>query len=68
MLCSIAIVIGVLGLLININKTTLVIYNFCYVITFCIFDIVYNTRKGNLVKECEIENIEKNILDTLQFQ
>ncbi len=24
-------------------------------VTFCIFDAVYNTRKGNLVKECHIE-------------
>ncbi len=62
MLCSIVIVIGVLGLLITINKTTLVIYNFCYVITFCIFDIVYNTRKGNLVKECEIEKYREEYI------
>lgn len=54
-LCSIIVVLGVVGLLINISKTSLVIYNFCYVITFCIFDVVYNTRKGDLVKECKIE-------------
>lgn len=49
-------VLGVLGLLININKITLIIYNFCYITTFCIFDAVYNTRKGDLVKECRIED------------
>lgn len=54
-LCSFIVVIGVIGLQINISKTTLIIYNFCYTVTFCIFDVVYNTRKGDLVKECEIE-------------
>ena len=53
--CSFIIVLGVVGLLINISKWTLVLYNFCYVVTFCIFDVVYNTRKGDLVKECKIE-------------
>ena len=61
-LCSIIVVIGVLGLLIDINKTTLIIYNFCYIITFCIFDVVYNTRKGNLVKECNIENYREEYI------
>lgn len=61
-LCSIIVVIGVLGLLIDINKTTLIIYNFCYIITFCIFDVVYNTRKGNLVKECKIENYREEYI------
>lgn len=61
-LCSIIILIGVLGLLIDINKTTLIIYNFCYIITFCIFDVLYNTRKGNLVKECNIENYREEYI------
>ncbi len=61
-LCSIIIVLGVLGLLIDINKTTLIIYNFCYIITFCIFDVLYNTRKGNLVKECNIENYREEYI------
>lgn len=61
-LCSIIVVLGVLGLLIDINKTTLIIYNFCYIITFCIFDVVYNTRKGNLVKECKIENYREEYI------
>ena len=62
LLCSIVIVSGVIGLLINISKTTLIIYNFCYVITFCIFDVVYNTRKGDLVKECEIEKYREEYI------
>ncbi len=53
-LISVIIILGVIGLLISINKTTLVIYNFCYAISFCIFDVVYNTRKGDLIKECNI--------------
>lgn len=61
-LCSIIVVGGVVGLLINISKTTLIIYNFCYTITFCIFDVVYNTRKGDLVKECGIENYREEYI------
>lgn len=61
-LCSIIVVAGVVGLLINISKTTLIIYNFCYIITFCIFDVVYNTRKGDLVKECGIEKYREEYI------
>ena len=61
-LCSIIVVFGVIGLIINIIKTTLIIYNFCYIITFCIFDVVYNTRKGDLVKECGIEKYREEYI------
>lgn len=61
-LCSIVAVSGVIGLLMNINKTNLVIYNFCYTITFCIFDVVYNTRKGDLVKECKIDKYREEYI------
>lgn len=61
-LCSIIVVIGVIGLLININRTSLVIYNFCYMVTFCIFDVVYNTRKGDLVKECKIDKYREEYI------
>lgn len=61
-LCSVVIVTGVLGLLIDINKMTLIIYNFCYIVTFCIFDVIYNTTKGNLVKECKIENYKEEYI------
>lgn len=61
-LCSVVVVIGVIGLLININKTSLVIYNFCYMVTFCIFDVVYNTRKGDLVKECKIDKYREEYI------
>lgn len=61
-LCSIIVVFGVIGLIINISKMTLIIYNFCYIITFCIFDVVYNTRKGDLVKECGIEKYREEYI------
>lgn len=61
-ICSILIVLGVFGLLIDINKITLIIYNFCYIVTFGIFDALYNIRKGNLVKECNIENYREEYI------
>lgn len=61
-LCATVVVIGVLGLLIDINKTTLIIYNLCYIISFCIFDAVYNTRKGDLVKECNLEKYREEYI------
>ena len=60
--CATLLLIGVIGLLFNISKITLIIYNFCYTITFCIFDVVYNTRKGDLVKECNIENFKEEYI------
>ncbi len=53
--CSILIVLGVIGLVLDINKTTLVIYNFIYTISICILGVIYDTKKGDLVKECNIE-------------
>jgi len=55
-LCCVIFVTGVLGLLIEFKKFTLVLYNFCYIIVFSIFDVIYNTKKGNLVKECNLDN------------
>lgn len=55
-LCSTLIVIGVIGLILDINKMTLIIYNFVYTVSICILGVVYDTKKGNLVKECNIEN------------
>ena len=61
-LCSVIMILGVFGLLIDINRITLIIYNFCYITTFCIFDAVYNTRKGDLVKECKIEDFREEYI------
>ena len=52
---SILIVIGVIGLIIDINKMTLIIYNAIYTIAICILGVIYDTKKGDLVKECNIE-------------
>lgn len=54
--CSTLILLGVVGLIFDINKTTLIIYNFLYTVTISILTVIYNTKKGDLVKECNIEN------------
>ena len=55
-ICSILIFIGAVGLVIDIEKSTLIIYNFACTVSLCIFDVIFNTQKGNLIKECNIEN------------
>lgn len=50
--------IGAMGLVIDIGKMTLIIYNFACTIGLCIFDAIYNTEKGNLIKECNIEEYD----------
>lgn len=54
-LCSTLIILGVIGLVLDINKTTLIIYNFVYTVSICILGVIYDTKKGDLVKECNIE-------------
>jgi len=66
-LCPLTLVFGALGLLININKLTLIIYNFCYKTTFCIFDVIYNTKKGNLVKECNIKDFREEYIGFMEM-
>lgn len=55
-ICSALIFISVIGLIINIGKGTLIVYNFACTISLCIFDVIFNTQKGNLIKECNVEN------------
>lgn len=57
---SLLVVISVLGLLLNISKATLIIYYFTYSITICIIDTAFNTKKGDLIKNYDIEkyNVE----------
>lgn len=62
--CASLILISVIGLIFDINKTTLIIYNFLYTVTIVILNVIYNTKKGNLVKEC---NIEKWKIEYLTF-
>ena len=55
-LCATFIVVGVIGLLININRTTLIIYNFTYCITIYILEVMFKIKEGLAVKEYKIEN------------
>ena len=41
--------IGAIGLVIDIGKITLIIYNFACTTGLCIFDAIYNTQKGDLI-------------------
>jgi len=50
--------IGAMGLVIDIGIITLIIYNFACTIGLCIFDAIYNTQKGDLIKECSIEEYD----------
>lgn len=50
--------IGAMGLVIDIGKITLIIYNFACTTGLCIFDAIYNTQKGDLIKECNIEEYD----------
>lgn len=53
--CSIPVVLGVIGLLLNINKTTLIIYNFTYSITVYILEVMFKIKTENIIKEYNIE-------------
>lgn len=55
---STMILISVMGLVIDINKLTLIIYNFSCTTGLCIFDAIFNTQKGNLIKECNLNNYD----------
>lgn len=63
--CSTLILIGATGLVINIGKVTLVIYNFACTLGLRIFDAIFNTQKGDLIEECHIEkrNVEHVMLN-----
>ncbi len=53
--CVIPVVIGVIGLLLNISKTTLIIYNFTYSITICILEVMFKIKADNIVNDCSLE-------------
>lgn len=59
---SIAIILSVVGLFLDINKTTLIIYNFCYMVGFGIYDVVYNIKKANIVVDNELEEYKEEYL------
>lgn len=62
--CAILVVLGVLGLILNINKTTLIIYNFTYSITVYILEVMFKIRADDTVKE---NNIEKWLIEYHTF-
>lgn len=65
-ICSALILIGAVALVINIGKFSLIIYNFACTVSLCIFDAIYNTQKGNLIEECNIQkrNVEHVMLNS----
>lgn len=61
---SILVVIGVIGLLFNISKTTLIIYNFTYSVTIHILEVMFKIKEDDFVSEY---NIEKWIVEYHTF-
>ncbi|MCI8655612.1 MAG: MFS transporter [Clostridia bacterium] len=55
-LCSILIVLGVMGLILNISKSTLILYNFIYSITIYILEVMFKIKADDTVKEYCIQN------------
>lgn len=53
--CVVPVVIGVLGLILNISKTTLIVYNFTYSVTICILEVMFKIKADNIVNECSLE-------------
>ena len=53
--CVISIMIGVLGLIVNINRTTLIVYNFTYSITVYILEVMFKIKSDNIVNEYSLE-------------
>ncbi len=53
--CVVPIIIGVLCLIVNINKTTLIIYNFTYSITVYILEVMFKIKEANIVRDCSLE-------------
>lgn len=62
--CATLVVLGVLGLILNINKTTLIIYNFTYSITVYILEVMFKIKADDIVKE---NNIEKWLVEYHTF-
>lgn len=53
--CATLIVLGVICLMVDINKTTLIIYNFTYNITIYILEVMFKIKAEDVVKEYDIE-------------
>lgn len=65
--CSVPVVLGVIGLLLNINKTTLIIYNFTYSITVYILEVMFKIKTDNIVREYNIEKMDSRISHLYRF-
>lgn len=65
-ICSIIPILSVLGLVCNINKTTVIIYNFCNAIFIAVLDNIVNMQRFNSVKLKELE--EFKIEDQSMFE
>ena len=59
---SIAIIFSVIGLFLDINKITLIVFNFCYMVGFGIYDVVYNIKKANIVVDENLEEYKEEYL------
>lgn len=53
-ICAVLILIGVIGLVFDINKISLIIYNLFYTVCIAVLGTIYDAKKGDLVKECNI--------------
>lgn len=53
--CATLVVLGVICLILDINKTTLIIYNFTYNITIYILEVMFKIKADDVVKEYNIE-------------
>lgn len=50
-LCAILVVGGVIGLILNISRTTVMIYNFTYSITVYILEVMFKIKSDDIVSE-----------------
>lgn len=57
--CSILIFFSIIALIIDINKITLIIFNLFYTVGIGILGTIYDTKKGDLVKECNFEEYKE---------
>ena len=62
--CALPVVLGVIGLIFNINKTTLILYNFGYSITIYILEVMFKIKSDDILKE---DNIEEWIIEYHTF-
>lgn len=57
--CSNLIFFSIMALIIDINKITLIIFNLFYTVGIGILGTIYDTKKGDLVKECNFEGYKE---------